>query len=1324
MRNPSLERIQLSVVFVQYDRRKYRRALERLIGSLSRFESVDFRIVTIDNANPGPWYHEVSSDLIQLGGDNSAWEFSAFDRGVEFLSRHGLGTKVYAFATDAFQAYGTSYLDLIDDRTLHDSLTLKAAIGWIDSFGQDLALLDYRYREWMRTSLFFMPAELLKRCFPLQTAFDPRQIFGAGPAQPFLPSAPISDNLRALLLAWLTTVPTDITLGEVWHSQFDLDDSNFDFFRHKVSAILREQLLSARMQAQGIPCYDIRWLQRLHEGHIDAATLSTLDKQSSQWGGWRSARLTGASRCQIDRFEAPRALRHGEPSTLSVSGWIDTEPRTHEILLEFSDGSQIGAPCCIVRDDVAKTYPELADRPCGFDLETSLEHLPPGLHEVTWRVPDTKMHGSLGKVRVLPICRFEPKRSFVPETAHPDEPISLSLEGTLTSSHAVEEVEFHWDSKPTDLNAVLVEDRSNPGARHRYRVIMNGEVARPVQASHHRGELRALTQDGWQNAWRESFHIAVGDHRPHTLEARELGGFDPHLETASFHISGTVLAHSSDDRVVLAVDGARIAEQPLEAATTALDSRVRRFELRGRTRGVAPGPCELTLALELPSSTPEVFARWQDHLRLEEPRIFIDSCEVEPPLGKSSPYVLNISGWVENHFMVSHLDLEIDGENVERLAFELNRPDVAKHQDEALVRRQGFLAAIDLMLPAGPHEVRVLANQKGGPKGSWETTLDFPENLPLGFLVTSDELDSLAESTEHRFWHSIAIHGEVTTDRDEVMATLFVDDLLADQQLITDQPFELRFIPEASGNFKVRVLFNSRGQTLYDSGVVSVSFSSVPIPATLSTALDRFLDAFAIRQKLGLGMEAEYLVRSLLEQENDSLSDLEAMTRDISSALDRAATSNANIVTPRSYEQEPEPRRLKVLFASWEVPCTRHGGGVWMINLLRHLTRDHDLTLIHSYGLGEEPWIDEVRPYVSRVISIPRHRGIYRGSTRLPSYIRDNYNPALRTAIEAELLSHDYDIVDYEYSWMFPYVSQADVPRVVTIFEEGFVARLSSHAQTVGSDAEKIQQLDDLIEEFYFRRVSLPESAEHFITPTQEDAEAFSPFLDDGKIYVNTIGVDTRDFQRPQGELETPDHPRLVFLGNYRHPPNVAAALYLAEKIMPGVWTRYPSAELQIIGPHPTEAIEALTELEQISVLGFVEDIKPYFWQATAFVAPIFTGAGMRVKILEAMACGVAVVGTELSMHGLGASEGAHYLRAETATQFIEHLCRIIESPSPARAIGKAGCKLIEDLHSCERKAMERAEIWREVIADWQRKQHQSLPRHPLTVVRGNSAAE
>ena len=1311
----------LAVVFVQYDRRKYSLALEKLIALLARLRAVDFRVLVVDNANPGHWYHDVSDKLTQIGGDNSAWEFSAFDRGIAFLAESGETADLYAFATDAFLAYGEDYLDLIDDTTIEACLTLGAVIGWVDSFGQELDLLGQAYRDWVRTSLFFLPPHVLSTLSPLTTPFDAETIFSADFAAPFHPTAPLSHNLQQLLLAWLTRDATSgVELAEVWHSQIDLNARSYPFFKAKASAILREHLLSARLQAAEIPCYDFRLIHRLPASGRPVAEIEADDWSSWCWSAGIEAPVAKVARYNIESFDVPRAIVHGMPSLLKASGWVATSPQVRECAIRFSGGPILGARCDIPRPDVQASRPEIDDPICGFEIEASLDCLVPGSYVAEWYVPGTELLQEVGTVFVADRFEFEPQRLFLPAAAYPGQKLPVAAEGMLSCSQPLHRVSVRWDDDDTDLVPVAVAAPTDPNGLHLYRISFTGEIPYRRRLPQHTLEIRFESADSLVSTWRH-FHILRHETvLPHLVSRRSLSDFDSQTGAVEIHLKGAVLADGAEDDVVLMRDDRVLAAGQLEAAGDARRS-IRWFEIQSTSFEIAPGLWDFALALRRPGhAPPEVFSRWQDRIGHLQPKIHAEDFEVHLQEGRQASYLLRISGWVENHSLTDHVDVTVDGDSVATLALDEFRRDVAEHFGQPLIQRQGFRDEIRLAVEPGEHTVQLVAVHDDRPAGRWQGRLAFPAPFSAAFLIESEVLDNLAQAADHVFWGAIAIRGTAFTDLPETWARLYVDGKLAGEQPVTDgDPFEISHVPERSGIYRVRALFATGDRTLYDSGSRRAEFVGIAVPEELEGALDRFIDRFELRSWLGPEASTAQLAHRLLEHRGDAFPELLDLWRQMAGTLEAESQDRDPPPVIQASDLEPDSsrgdERLKVLFVSWEVPCSRHGGGVWMINILQLLAQRHDITVVHSYGQGEERWADELRPLVDRVISIPRRSGTYQGDTKIPEYCYRDFCTELRSVVETELLAQRYDIVDYEYSRMFTHMATADTPRVLTVFEDGFTAKLLACARAAASSARKIDHLHDLFEEFYFRATAMPRAFRHLIAVTEEDAQALSSFVAPTRIFINSIGINAAEFARPQRaappEAAATEH--LVFLGNYRHPPNVDAAEFFAEKVMPGLRRYRPEAEFVVLGAHPTAAVEALSEIEGVSVKGFVDDYRPYFWRAAAFVAPLFSGAGMRVKVLEAMACGAPVIGTPLSMHGIGAKDSMHYFKAETAEDFIEAAVRCLEHRQHALDVGERGRQLIEERHDYERKARERELIWHSVIEDWQTHRDHSRAQPP-----------
>jgi glycosyltransferase involved in cell wall biosynthesis len=150
------------------------------------------------------------------------------------------------------------------------------------------------------------------------------------------------------------------------------------------------------------------------------------------------------------------------------------------------------------------------------------------------------------------------------------------------------------------------------------------------------------------------------------------------------------------------------------------------------------------------------------------------------------------------------------------------------------------------------------------------------------------------------------------------------------------------------------------------------------------------------------------------------------------------------------------------------------------------------------------------------------------------------------------------------------------------------------------------------------------------------------------------------------------DPPRVLFLGSFVHPPNVDAATRLADAIFPAVRARVPGARLEIVGDAPPRAVRRLAR-DDVVVTGHVADARPYMEAAAVVAAPLRLGGGMRVKVLEALAAGKALVATPRAVAGLELQPGTHAAIVDGDLELADALAHLLENPALRRRMGAAG---------------------------------------------------
>ena len=157
-----------------------------------------------------------------------------------------------------------------------------------------------------------------------------------------------------------------------------------------------------------------------------------------------------------------------------------------------------------------------------------------------------------------------------------------------------------------------------------------------------------------------------------------------------------------------------------------------------------------------------------------------------------------------------------------------------------------------------------------------------------------------------------------------------------------------------------------------------------------------------------------------------------------------------------------------------------------------------------------------------------------------------------------------------------------------------------------------------------------------------------------------------------------PDPPTLVFTGSMDHPPNPEGVLWFADEVWPRVRERVPGAVLRVVGRGPQEPLAPLSGRPGVELTGPVPSVAPELARATAVTAPLLSGGGTRLKIVEAMAAGRAVVATSVGAEGLEAEPGVHLLVEDEPERFADAAVRLLTDPGLRARLAGAGRELVE----------------------------------------------
>ncbi len=153
-----------------------------------------------------------------------------------------------------------------------------------------------------------------------------------------------------------------------------------------------------------------------------------------------------------------------------------------------------------------------------------------------------------------------------------------------------------------------------------------------------------------------------------------------------------------------------------------------------------------------------------------------------------------------------------------------------------------------------------------------------------------------------------------------------------------------------------------------------------------------------------------------------------------------------------------------------------------------------------------------------------------------------------------------------------------------------------------------------------------------------------------------------------------PNAADVICVGGMFYPPNVDGVLWFARKVLPLIWATYPTMRFYIVGSRPAAELQSLGEGEpRIVVTGYVPDVKEYLSRAAAFVVPLRTGGGMRVKILDAWAWGLPIVSTTIGAEGIRVRADENLLLADSPGEFAAAVMRLVQNRSFAHHLAENG---------------------------------------------------
>lgn len=389
-------------------------------------------------------------------------------------------------------------------------------------------------------------------------------------------------------------------------------------------------------------------------------------------------------------------------------------------------------------------------------------------------------------------------------------------------------------------------------------------------------------------------------------------------------------------------------------------------------------------------------------------------------------------------------------------------------------------------------------------------------------------------------------------------------------------------------------------------------------------------------------------------------------------------------------------RRLLVLPPSLPYP-PQSGGSIRAFNVLKRLARDFEIqVVIGAYGrvardameaFARETGVSAVHQFIRK--DAAAHAPLTRfdlwkhaphGLTlrRRPEYVAVLRRVLAQTAFDAALI---------ECSYMFQY--RKDLGSIPVFLSAYDVDSLKLRRWFEADRLSLRRRARHTLQYWRLRRWEsrLGRRAAAVFVTSRHDCDLLGGRGRRGRFIVAPNGVDAGYFT-PRDRQSFEGRPAVAFVGSLFYRPNLEAARFLRDSVMPRVRASIPGAELHIVGR--TEGCDVAgwnRPAEGIRLHADAPDIRPLLRAAQVFATPIFIGSGTRIKILEAMASGTPVVSTAIGAEGIDCVHGRDILIADAPDAMAASIAGLLQDRDRAFAVGCAGRRLVEASYTWDRTA-------------------------------------
>jgi sugar transferase (PEP-CTERM/EpsH1 system associated) len=383
---------------------------------------------------------------------------------------------------------------------------------------------------------------------------------------------------------------------------------------------------------------------------------------------------------------------------------------------------------------------------------------------------------------------------------------------------------------------------------------------------------------------------------------------------------------------------------------------------------------------------------------------------------------------------------------------------------------------------------------------------------------------------------------------------------------------------------------------------------------------------------------------------------------------------------------------MKILILTPQLPYPpQQGTSLRNFHIIRGLAERHEITLLsflEENQTAEPQAIAPLRALCQQIetVAVPGRSLAVRlwqlVSSRLPDMAHRLYSPLFALALRRLLAENHFDVVQVEGIELARYMDAIRIANKTRLVFDDHNAETELQRRNFLTDLNQPRRWPAAAYSWVqVRRLRRFErwacvTADAVVAVSETDRDHLQSLLPNLQSPISVIPncIDTQTYQQPV----TPLSFDLLFSGKMDYRPNVDAVLWFADEVWPLICRRRPSTTWVIVGQKPHERLYRLRGLPGVTMTGWVESIRPYLAGAQVVIMPFRIGSGTRLKLIEAMAAGRAIVSTPVGAEGFPVRHGDHLLLAETAEEMAAAVLQLLDRPEKQKHLGKMAQEFVQ----------------------------------------------